>query len=220
MMNRMSASASEIFAGAIKDYHRGIVVGSRSFGKGTVQELLKVNDGKLKLTRAKFYRVSGESTQNLGVLPDLNFPQIYNLDDIGESTLDGALPWDTTVRSLYTAYPKLDAISMQLKENYQHRAISDPGLNYLEKRIQMISSLDSEKTLSLNINERKQQKGALEQQELDIENQYRNAIGKPNLKDLSDEDSKLTDLKEILMVQTHLVMADYIDLINDYGYSW
>ncbi len=220
MMNRMSASASEIFAGAIKDYHRGIVVGSRSFGKGTVQELLKVNDGRLKLTRAKFYRVSGESTQHLGVLPDLNFPQIYNIDDTGESSLDGALPWDTTIQSLYTAYPKLDVISMQLNESYQHRATSDPGLNYLEKRIQMMSGLDSEKTLSLNITVRKQKKEELEQQEIDIENQYRNAIGKSILKDLSDENNKLTDLKEILMIQTHLVMADYIGLINDYGYSW
>ena len=79
LINRMSASASEIFAGAIKDYHRGLIVGTRSFGKGTVQELKPLGDGKLKLTSAKFYRVSGESTQNRGVVPDILFPQVYKV---------------------------------------------------------------------------------------------------------------------------------------------
>jgi carboxyl-terminal processing protease len=83
LINRMSASASEIFAGAIKDYHRGIIVGARSFGKGTVQELQPLGEGKLKITSAKFYRVSGESTQNLGVVPDLQYPQLYKIEDTG-----------------------------------------------------------------------------------------------------------------------------------------
>jgi carboxyl-terminal processing protease len=104
LINRMTASASEIFAGAIKDYNRGLIVGTRSFGKGTVQEVQPLGDGKLKLTNAKFYRISGESTQHLGVIPDLKYPEIYKVEDTGESSLDGALAWDKTVKTKYTAY--------------------------------------------------------------------------------------------------------------------
>lgn len=222
MMNRMSASASEIFAGAIKDYNRGIIVGSRSFGKGTVQELMKLDKGRLKLTRAKFYRVSGESTQHLGILPDIQLPQIYNIEDTGESSLEDALPWDTTIRSLYTAYSKLDRIIKKLNKAYENRAAIDPGINYLEKRIQMITRLDNDKHLSLSIHKRKQKQKEIEQLELDLENDYRSSVGKPILTEINDENHKtqLTDLKDILMDQTHLIMADLIAYSDDYGFAW
>ncbi len=222
MINRMSASASEIFAGAIKDYNRGIIVGSRSFGKGTVQELLKLDTGRLKLTRAKFYRVSGESTQHLGILPDLKLPQIYNVDDTGESSLDGALPWDTTVRSLYTAYPKLDTMLQELNQSYLDRSQNDPGINYLDKRIRMMTELDANTHLSLNLNKRKLTQKQIEQKELDMENLYRFAVGKQKLNDINDKNNQnqLTDLKEILMNQTHLIMADFIVLTQRHRRYW
>ena len=94
MVNRLSASASEIFAGAIQDYQRGVIVGGRTFGKGTVQTLVPLNRGQLKITAAKFYRISGQSTQNRGVLPDIEFPDLYDVDHIGESSLEDAMPWD------------------------------------------------------------------------------------------------------------------------------
>ena len=222
MMNRMSASASEIFAGAIKDYNRGIIVGSRSFGKGTVQELLKLDRGRLKLTRAKFYRVSGESTQHQGVLPDIYLPQIYNVDDTGESSLKDALPWDSVVRSLYTAYPKLESVILELSRSYQDRSEDNPGINYLEERIQMISKLDAKKRLSLNLAQRQEQRKEIERLELDLENRYRSAVGKPVLKDINDENEQhqLSYLKAIQMDQTHLIMADFIGLTKEYGFSW
>ncbi|MFT6423020.1 MAG: carboxyl-terminal processing protease, partial [Thalassolituus sp.] len=95
VVNRLSASASEIFAGAIQDYGRGLVIGGQTFGKGTVQSLRPLTEGQLKITQAKFYRVSGESTQHQGVIPDIMFPSLFDKEKIGESALTLALPWDT-----------------------------------------------------------------------------------------------------------------------------
>jgi len=220
LINRMSASASEIFAGAIKDYSRGVIVGTRSFGKGTVQELITLGKGKLKLTSAKFYRISGESTQNLGIVPDLEYPHIYKIKDTGESSLDGALPWDTTTRSSYNSYRKLQDIYQKLFTRYQERSLEDPGLKYLNKRIQMISKLDSQTSFSLNLDIRKSKKKQYEKLELDIENDYLKSIGQAPLKEFGQDHTKTSDFKEILMRQTHLVMADFIDLSNNLNYSW
>ena len=220
LINRMSASASEIFAGAIKDYHRGVIVGSRSFGKGTVQELQPLGDGKLKITSAKFYRVSGESTQNLGVTPDLEYPQLYKIEETGESSLDGALPWDKTDRTSYESYPVLDAVYKILSERYQERALNDPGLNYLKKRIEMTSKLNSQTSISLNLETRKSRKQQYEQSELEIENTYLKSAGKKPIEKIDQENTGIEDAKTILMNQTYLVMADFIDLSKELGYTW
>ncbi|WP_300458520.1 carboxy terminal-processing peptidase [Desulfobacula sp.] len=220
LMNRMSASASEIFAGAIKDYHRGVIVGTRSFGKGTVQELQPLGEGKLKLTSAKFYRVSGESTQNLGIVPDLNYPQLYNIKDTGESSLDGALPWDQTVKTFYKAYRSLYAMNKRLDADYQERSLKDPGLTYLKKKIELAAKINNQTTLSLNLDVRKSRKKTYEQLELDIENNYLRSRDKAPLEKLEQEDTEIKDFKEILMNQTHLVMADFIDLSHEFNFSW
>src|SRR5690606_2422294 len=101
LIDRYSASASEIFAGAIQDYGRGLVIGQRSFGKGTVQNLIPLDrwsnkpvEGQLTVTIGKFYRVTGESTQHRGVEPDITLPSAISLEDVGESALEDALPWD------------------------------------------------------------------------------------------------------------------------------
>jgi carboxyl-terminal processing protease len=98
LVNRLSASASEIFAGAMQDYHRALIIGGQTFGKGTVQTIQPLNHGELKLTLAKFYRVSGQSTQHQGVLPDIDYPSIIDTKEIGESALPEAMPWDTIRR--------------------------------------------------------------------------------------------------------------------------
>jgi carboxyl-terminal processing protease len=220
LINRMSASASEIFAGAIKDYHRGIIVGERSFGKGTVQELQTLGEGKLKITSAKFYRVSGESTQNLGVMPDLRYPQLYKIEDTGESSLDGALPWDKTMKTNYSAYQPLDEIYKKLAEGYEERAFKDPGLNYLKKRIEISAELNSKAAVSLNLESRKLRKKQYEQDELVIKNEYFKAIGKDPIEKPSQENTGIEDAKNILMNQTHLVMADFIKFSKGLGFSW
>ncbi|CCK81069.1 carboxy terminal-processing peptidase [Desulfobacula toluolica] len=220
LINRMSASASEIFAGAIKDYHRGVIVGTRSFGKGTVQELQPLGKGKLKLTSAKFYRVSGKSTQNLGIVPDLSYPQLYKIEDTGESSLEGALPWDTTIKTSYKAYRSLQLMNEKLDTGYQKRSLKDPGVTYLKKRIEIASKINSQTSISLNLDARKSEKKLFEQSELDVENNYLISIGKAPIEKFDPETTKINDFKEIMMNQTHLVMADFIELSHDFDFSW
>jgi carboxyl-terminal processing protease len=220
LINRMSASASEIFAGAIKDYHRGIIVGTKSFGKGTVQELKPLGDGKLKLTSAKFYRVSGESTQHMGVVPDLKYPQIYKVEDTGESSLEGALPWDTIRKTRYNAYKPLAPVYKILGDEYQKRVQKDPGMIYLKRRIELTQQVNSQKTLSLNLVQRREKIDSYNRQELENENEYRVALGEKPLESLDDEGIELKASKEIMMEQTQSVMADFITAAAKLGYIW
>ncbi len=220
LINRMSASASEIFAGAIKDYNRGIIVGTRSFGKGTVQELGPLGDGKLKLTSAKFYRVSGKSTQHRGVLPDIAMPGVYRIEDTGESSLEGALLWDTIAKSFYLAYPSMEPLFPELIENLKDRSLKDPGIVYLNKRLDMTATMDEKETLSLNLEKREETRAMEEEQELEIENQYLTAIGQPVLENYDTETAKIKEYKKIVLEQAQMVMADFIGLSRREGYSW
>lgn len=139
LVNRASASASEIFAGAIQDYQRGIVLGGQTFGKGTVQEIIPMNYGQVKLTRSKFYRISGASTQHRGVLPDIEFPDRYQaIETMGESNLDGALPWDTVRPVEYRTYLPLREILPELQARHQERAADDPDFVYLNYAVQLM----------------------------------------------------------------------------------
>ncbi len=220
LINRMSASASEIFAGAIKDYHRGLVVGTRSFGKGTVQELKPLGDGKLKLTAAKFYRVSGESTQHRGVLPDISLPRIYKLEDTGESSLEGALLWDVISRVRYQAYPPLDPLYDTLLRQYRQRITQDPGMVYLNRQLELTNRLGNETDLSLNIEKRRQKRELQEQAELEIENEYLTASGKEPIDTLAEKDVRINGFKEILLKQAQRIMTDFIALSKQQGYAW
>ena len=121
------------------------------FGKGTVQELKPLGDGRLKITSAKFYRVSGKSTQHKGVEPDIWFPPIYRTKDTGESALDGALLWDHIDATRYSAYMSLQPMIQSLDDAYKKRAEKSFGIKYLTQRIQLAESLSEQKNLSLNL---------------------------------------------------------------------
>jgi carboxyl-terminal processing protease len=220
LINRMSASASEIFAGAIKDYQRGIIVGTQSFGKGTVQELKPLGDGKLKLTSAKFYRVSGKSTQHRGVIPHILFPKIYNPEDTGESSLDGALPWDTISRVPFQAYRSLTPLYTSLIHEFHQRNLQDPGMIYLEKRLAWTSEQETNIRLPLDIDTRKQQRILDQQTEIEIENAYLSAQGKEPIDTLDDQAPVLNRYKEILLKQAEKIMADMIFSARQQGYAW
>jgi carboxyl-terminal processing protease len=220
LINRMSASASEIFAGAIKDYQRGVIAGTQSFGKGTVQELKPLGDGKLKLTSAKFYRVSGKSTQHRGVIPHILFPRVYKPEETGESSLDGALLWDTIPSIPYQAYPSLTSLIEPLAQKYQKRISRDPGMIYLEKRLDLTARQDSDAGLPLDIDIRRQKRLADEKAEIDIENQYLEAQGKPPIDSLEDQEPILNRYKDILLQQAQWIMADMILLARQQGYAW
>ncbi len=220
LMNRMSASASEIFAGAIKDYNRGLIVGTRSFGKGTVQELKPLGDGRLKVTSAKFYRVSGKSTQHKGIEPDVWFPQIYKLEDTGESALDGALLWDRISSTRYSAYRSMDPLLPMLTDKYNQRSGKAHGMVYLKQRIELAEKLNGLNALSLNLDDRKNMTKSQTQKELDLENEYREKKGEATLTSLDDLDPEREEAKEILMDQAKYLTADFINLSHKFGYTW
>jgi carboxyl-terminal processing protease len=188
LVNRTSASASEIFAGAIQDYQRGLVLGGQTFGKGTVQEIIPLSYGQVKLTRSKFYRISGASTQHRGVIPDIEFPDFYNAyDDIGESSLDGALPWDTVRPVEYRAYHPVQAYLPMLRELHEARAAESPDFNYLKDQIERTRELRERERLSLNEEIVKAEREAAKRVEFDAENLRRQLKGLP-LKEWIDED--------------------------------
>ncbi|CAN0593545.1 unnamed protein product, partial [Ectocarpus sp. 12 AP-2014] len=151
LVNRLSASASEIFAGAIQDYGRGLVLGTSTFGKGTVQTLNDLSHGQIKLTRAKFYRISGDSTQSRGVEPDIIFPSLLDPDRIGESSLDNALEWDTVQNVQYRRYGEPETMLDKLIAQHDARAQDNPNFRYLERQSTLARQLREQHTsVSLN----------------------------------------------------------------------
>ncbi len=229
LVNRLSASASEIFAGAIQDYNRGIIIGNQTFGKGTVQALQKLEYGQIKLTHAKFYRISGGSTQNLGVIPDILFPALYDKDDIGESSLPEALPWDQVKKIDYQNFQTISSSFPILKSKHEKRVLSNPDFQYIQETIARIDQKKDKKTVSLNLKIREKEYKESRQEQLDIENKRRIAKGdKPykNIKELDDEndilglnddheeedkDDKDSDSYTLLLESAHILL-DYIQL--------
>lgn len=187
LVNRLSASASEIFAGAMQDYQRGLIVGAQTFGKGTVQTLIPLNHGQLKLTQAKFYRISGQSTQHQGVIPDIAYPDIYDAESIGESALDGALPWDVIAPARYrrTDQP-IRALVDTLKAQHQTRAGEDPEFAYLRAITEHSRELRDDTLISLNEEKRRKEKMQEDDWRLALENDLRRANGLPQLENLED----------------------------------
>ena len=177
MINRLSASASEIFAGAIQDYDRAIVVGSQSFGKGTVQDVTGLSSGQLKLTISKFYRVSGDSTQHRGVVPDIEFPSLYDKDEVGESQKDNALPWDKIHAVPFKRSSGVKQYVPLLNTAHQQRSSNDPDFVHLVNQLEFSDSWDADKTISLNIEKRRLRSTEWDDQQLLLENQRRESKG-------------------------------------------
>ena len=177
LINRLSASASEIFAGAIQDYNRGLIVGVQSFGKGTVQALTPVKEGQLKITESKFYRVSGDSTQHRGVIPDIALPALVDLDVVGESSYDNALPWDQIHAAPHNRYYDLNAIIPKLDAQHKLRVKDDPDFVFLLKQLDIIKQNRDVKSISLMESKRQIEKEKLESLNLANENQRRESKG-------------------------------------------
>ena len=187
LVNRLSASASEIFAGAIQDYGRGLVLGTPTFGKGTVQTLNELSHGQIKLTRAKFYRISGDSTQNRGVEPDIDFPSLINPERIGESSLDNALAWDTVQDVQYRRYGEPENMLDKLIAQHDTRAQDNPNFRYLERQSTLARQLREQHTsVSLNREQREREMEAQEAEQLSLENQRRRALGLDELDEWMD----------------------------------
>lgn len=196
MVNRLSASASEIFAGAIQDYQRGIIVGDRSFGKGTVQTLIPLTEGQLKITESKFYRISGDSTQHRGVVPDLAFPTVYDPEEIGESALDHALNWDQINPVRHHRYNDLSTVLPALTTQFQERSGKNPDFIYLEDQIALAAKTREITELPLNEQARKALRESQEAKALSIENKRRKAKGEELLTSLDEEDEETDEETE------------------------
>jgi len=193
MINRLSASASEIFAGAIQDYGRGIVVGEQSFGKGTVQSLVPLQEGQLKITESKFYRISGDSTQHRGVIPDIDYPSVFDPTQIGESALDNALAWDQIAPARFNRYQGYDTILPGLMALHQQRAANDPDYRYLEDQVEMAREARKVSALPLQKSGRLAMRDEQEAKALAIENRRRAAKGQAPLESLISADEETED---------------------------
>ena len=213
MINRLSASASEIFAGALQDYGRALVVGSQSFGKGTVQDITALSSGQLKMTVSKFYRVSGDSTQHRGILPDISFPSVHDLDEVGESHQDNALPWDSIHRVPHQTKDELKAFIGPLTESHLERRKEDPDFASLIERIELSDKWARERSLSLNLEQRRIRSESWDLGLFEIENRrllakgqepfatleaWRNSdeINEENESDLPEEQAQLQEEEE------------------------
>jgi len=186
LVNRYSASASEIFAAAIQDYARGVIIGQQTFGKGTVQNLYSLDQyvrrpedeglGQLTLTIGKYYRVTGESTQHRGVDPDISLPSHIDAAEIGESVRDSALPWDTIRTTNFRPGEPLDTTISSLTANYNSRIKDDPDFQYLVDGIRDIEEVRAQKTVSLNIDARRVERKQAMEKRLQRENVRRAAL--------------------------------------------
>jgi len=218
LVNRLSASASEIFAGAMQDYHRALIIGGQTFGKGTVQTIQPLNHGELKLTLAKFYRVSGQSTQHQGVLPDIDYPSIIDTKEIGESALPEAMPWDTIRPVVKPAVDPFKPFLADLKAKHDARSAKDAEFTYIRDRLALTQKLMDEKTVSLNEQERRARHDDVEAKQLAMENIRRKAKGEEPLKELKkvdedalpEEDDKTKPEDDAYLAETGRILIDYL----------
>jgi carboxyl-terminal processing protease len=218
LVNRFSASASEIFAAALQDYGRAIIVGENTYGKGTVQNLIDLNrvtrrsDGKfgqLKLTIAKFYRVTGGSTQHLGVKPDISFPSAYSAAEFGESSQPSALPWDQIKAAMFTPYGNIKKYIPELEKKHEERIKNSPLFQDLIANTKELKESLNKKYVSLDLKVRKKEKEEEEQKDLERENKLRKKEGLKLLKKGEvPEDSKKP--KDAELEESGYILSDYI----------
>ncbi len=223
LVNRLSASASEIFAGAIQDYGRGVVIGNQSYGKGTVQQLISLNNpyfrrrviqgdsdaklGRVKVTMAKFYRVTGASTQHMGVIPDIVFPSRFDVLEYGENHQVNALLWDKIKSSRYKKVADLSAVIPKLAQNYKIRAAANPEFKFLAEDITELQ--ESRKKISISLNEEQRKTERKENETMrktrDRERRVARGLDPDGDDDLGDRKSR-----DFILKESAFILADFI----------
>ena len=220
LVDRFSASASEIFAAAIQDYARGLIIGQQTFGKGTVQNLYSLDQfmqpegdtgfGQLTLTIGKYYRVTGESTQHRGVTPDIELPSAIDADLVGESVRDSALPWDTVTTTRFSKGEPLDTTIQSLTANHVERSSQDPNFLWLKERIREVEEARSRDAVSLNIDTRRREREDELAGRLNRENERRQALNLEPVESLDDIDDD--DIPDVLLEQAAGIVTDLAEL--------
>ncbi|OOE58054.1 C-terminal processing peptidase [Salinivibrio sp. ML323] len=195
LINRYSASASEIFAAAMQDYDRAVVLGEQSFGKGTVQQHRSLNHiydlfdkplGYVQYTIQKFYRISGGSTQNKGVVPDIVFPSPVTPDETGESVEENALPWDRIEKADYQPRSLPSSLVSTLGERHKARIKDDREFDFIRQDIARYQEEKDKNTISLNEEERRKDMDREDEARLARLNTRQEALGEPPFKTLDD----------------------------------
>ena len=222
LVNRYSASASEIVAGAIQDYKRGFVVGQRTFGKGTVQSLESLSEGQIKITESKYYRINGMSTQNKGVIPDIELPVTWDIESVGESSYPTAMEWDVIRPYRHKKFKINPDLIEKVIANYEFRLSEEPNLNYLKKVRDRYDLNKNKKKLSLNFEDRKTQKELRKDWLLSIENERRLKVGLEEfisykeMEDFNESDTSLENninlIDDYQLIESTNIISDFIDL--------
>ena len=222
LVNRYSASASEIVAGAIQDYKRGFVVGQRTFGKGTVQSLDNLSEGQIKITESKYYRINGMSTQNKGVIPDIELPVTWDIETVGESSYPTAMEWDVIRPYRHKKFKINPDLIEKVIANYEFRLSEDPNLNYLKKVRDRYDLNKNKKKLSLNLEDRKTQKELRKDWLLSIENERRLKVGLEEfisykeMEDFNESDTSIENninlIDDYQLIESTNIINDFIDL--------
>lgn len=240
LVNRMSASASEIFAGAIQDYGRGLIIGSTTYGKGTVQSAIDMGNiisastklllkaqtnggdesypvgapqfGQINMTMAKYYRVTGHSTQHKGVVPDVLFPSSINEEKYGESAYPAALPWDLIESSKFVKTGDFTSILPQINLLHNARLQKDPGYQFLLEDIKLMSDREKENSISLQDETLKKERDNDSKKYRERINQILAHRGLPLWKEGEDQPKLEVDF---IKDQSLLVMADFIRMLKE-----
>ena len=216
LVNRFSASASEILAGAIQDYRRGLVVGTDTFGKGTVQKVEPLNLGQIKFTESKFYRVSGGSTQNKGITPDIYLPSPIDTEDIGENQLLGALDYDKVAKTRFKDFNRIGSSTESLTFKLNQRISTSLLFTNLEKKKAWRELQEKDIWLSLNLEKRKNNKEKSEQELLSLENSLRKELGLETYQTYKDfinreEDPDILDIDQEILKESANILTDFIE---------
>ena len=222
MIDRYSASASEIFAGAIQDYQRGLIVGHQTFGKGTVQSLDRLSSGQIKITESKFYRITGEGMQNKGIQPDITLPATWDIQEIGESSLDASLPWDKIPSTRFNKFKMGINLISEIKKAYLHRLDSNPNLQYLLDIRERYEIQKDKNVISLNISKRKKEKSDRKKWALDTENNRRSQLDLTAFQTFEElekfrEDKEDIDIdidNDFLLDEASQILSDFMHLSN------
>jgi carboxyl-terminal processing protease len=244
LVDRFSASATEIFSGAIQDYGRGLIIGTQTYGKGSVQNAIDLDRvispsllertaalmgknkkvvstgsqsvfGQLNLTIAKFYRISGNSTQHKGVMPDIQFPSVIPLDKYGEDTEPSAMPFDIIARTNYTKVGDFSTVVPQLAKLHQQRMENSASYKYLLQDIADFKKHDADKSITLNEQQLKKQRDAEEKKAFEDNNLRRVAMGLQPLKKGETKPKRNEDM-DFLKREAGQVLTDYITLDNKF----
>ncbi len=222
VVDRFSASASEIFASAIQDYGRGVIIGSKTYGKGTVQNLLGLDRflksadekfGQLKITVAKFYRITGSSTQHRGVIPDVRFPSIYNEMDFGEDKQIHALPWDEISPAIFTPNDKVSMFLSTLRMNSRKRTAKNREFQYMKDDIEEYVAENDRNAVSLQEAVRKAKRDEAEQRKYQRVNERRAARGLAPLK-IGDKIPAEDKAPDAILEESEHLLADLVQLSN------